>query len=100
MHRSTEILRPSRLYLDEHQHRSILGDQIQFTERGTEVLGDDPIALPPQIASSGRFSFLPKESSRVKSSHTIVRWVSREPAVASRGSCTCARVCATGSNVR
>jgi len=45
MHRSTEILRPSRLYLDEHQHRSIFGNQIQFTERGAEVLGNDPIAL-------------------------------------------------------
>ena len=45
MDRSTEILRPARLYLDEHQDRTIFGNQIQFTERGAEIFGNDPIAL-------------------------------------------------------
>lgn len=73
MNRSTELLRPARLHFDEHQHRSVFGNEIQFTERGAKVFGDDPIALPAQIALCCRFSFLPKEMSWVKNSHAIVR---------------------------
>src|SRR5678815_4285102 len=73
MDRTSEILRPSRLHLDEYQHRSVFDNEIQFTERGTEILGDDPIALPAQVALCRCLSFLPKEPSGVKNSHAIVR---------------------------
>src|SRR5678815_5805966 len=31
MDRTSEILRPSRLHLDEYQHRSVFDNEIQFT---------------------------------------------------------------------
>ena len=82
MDRPPEILRPSRLHLDEHQHRSVFGNQIQFTERGAKVFGDNPIAFTAQVALCRRLTFLPKESSRVKNSHAIGHWVSHRVAVA------------------
>jgi len=100
MNRSAEIFGPPGLHLDEHQHRSVFGNEIQFAQRGAEVLSDDPIAFPAQVALGRCLSFLPKEASGVKECHAIVRRDSRGGETAVFGSRNCATVCATGSKVR
>ena len=74
VNRTAEILGPAGFHLNKHQYRSVLGDQIQFSQRRAEIPGDDPIPLPPQIAFCRRFSLLPKEPSRITDCHAIVRF--------------------------
>src|SRR5687767_13668758 len=73
MNRPAKIRRSACLDFHEHEHVAVLRHQIQLAKGRAQVLGDNPVALLEQIAFGRLLSFLPKESSRVKDCHAIVR---------------------------
>lgn len=90
MDRPAEFFSSSCLHLDKYQNRTVFGHQVQFPQRGTEILLDNPITLSTEIPLGCCFSFLPKEPSGVKDCHTIVR----------RDFCLWVGPCASGSGNR
>ncbi len=66
VHRTTECMRTTRFHLHEHEHLTILRDEIQFPGRRSGVPIENPVSLATEIPFSVRFPLLPEQLPRIQ----------------------------------